>query len=177
MTTKKTGIFLKYCCKKNGFQTVSAVNGKEALFEARKSPPDMIVSDILMPDMDGFTLCKKCKSDEHLKKIPFVFYTATYTAPKDIELGLSLGAAKFLIKPMEAQALLEALTSVLYEHRDPDVSTMEHPLEEEMELLNQYNETLFRKLQKKVNDLEMANHMLQEEMEKRLLTENNLRQS
>jgi len=174
---KENRYILEILLQKNGFQTVSAVNGKEALEEARKVPPDMIVSDILMPDMDGFTLCKKCKSDEHLKKIPFVFYTATYTEPKDIELGLSLGAAKFLIKPMEAQALLEALTSVLYEHRDPDVSTMEHPLEEEMELLKQYNETLFRKLQKKVNDLETANRMLQEEMGKRLLTENSLRQS
>jgi hypothetical protein len=69
-----------------------------------------------------------------------VFYTATYTEPKDIELGLSL-ALQNSYQPMEAQALLEALTSVLYEHRDPHVSTMEHPLEEEMELLKQYMNT------------------------------------
>lgn len=174
---KENRYILEILLQKNGFQTVSAVNGKEALFEARKSPPDMIVSDILMPDMDGFTLCKECKADERLKKIPFVFYTATYTEPKDMELGLSLGAAKFLIKPLETQVLLETLIQVMNEHGDHDIPTMEHPLEEEMELLKLYNETLFRKLQKKVNDLEMANRMLQEEMEKRLLTENNLRQS
>jgi PAS domain S-box-containing protein len=174
---KENRYILEVLLQKNGFQTVSATNGKEALEEARRVPPDMIVSDILMPVMDGFTLCKEWRSDERLKGIPFVFYTATYTESKDIKLGLSLGAARFLIKPLETQALLETLIRVLHEHRTTDVSIPEYPLEEEMELLIQHNETLFRKLQKKVNDLETANRMLQDEMEKRLLTENNLRQS
>ena len=139
--------------------------------------PIWSVSDILMPVMDGFTLCKELKSDEHLRGIPFVFYTATYTEPKDIELGLSLGARKFLIKPMETQALLEELAQVLSEDGIVDAAFSEHPQEEETELLKQYNATLFRKLQKKVSDLETANRTLQEEIKKRLLTETSLRQS
>lgn len=168
---------LEILLQKNGFETVSAANGKDALKKAHKTPPDMIVSDILMPVMDGFTLCKEFKSDERLRGIPFVFYSATYTEPKDIELGLNLGAVKFLIKPMETQALLETLTQILAEHKVVDVTHSENPLEEEMALLKQYNETLFRKLQKKVNDLETANRTLREEMEKRLLTETSLRQN
>jgi two-component system cell cycle sensor histidine kinase/response regulator CckA len=168
---------LEVLLQKNGFKTVSAVNGKEALEEARKAPPDLVVSDILMPVMDGFTLCKELKSDERLRGIPFVFYTATYTEPRDIDLGLSLGAKKFLIKPLETQALLEELIQVLSEDGIVDAASPEHPPEEETELLKQYNETLFRKLQKKVGDLEMANRTLQEEIKKRLLTETSLRQS
>src|SRR5512138_1740730 len=80
--------------KKTGFEVASAVNGQEAYNKACDTLPDLIVSDILMPVMDGFTLCKKCKSHPDLRNIPFVFYTATYTEPKDIELGLSFGAEK-----------------------------------------------------------------------------------
>jgi CheY-like chemotaxis protein len=65
----------------------------------RASLPDVIISDILMPVMDGFSLCHEWKKDDSLKTIPFVFYTATYTDPKDEELALSLGAR--IIKPME----------------------------------------------------------------------------
>src|SRR5512145_2274514 len=162
---------LEVLLQKNGYETVSAANGKEALEEARKALPVLVVSDILMPVMDGFTLCKEWKSNERFKGIPFVFYSATYTEPKDIELGLSLGADKFIIKPMETQSLMEVLKQILSEHSVVDTAFSERPLEEEMELLKQYNETLFRKLEKKVNDLETANRNLQEEMDKRLLTE------
>lgn len=168
---------LEVLLQRNGHKTTSAVNGREAIEKAHASPPDMIVSDILMPVMDGFTLCKEWKTDTHLKRIPFVFYTATYTEQKDVELGLSLGADMFLIKPMEAPALLETLTRILHNNGNGEGNPRERSLEEEMELLRQYNETLFRKLQKKVNDLETANATFREEMEKRLLTEANLIQS
>jgi CheY-like chemotaxis protein len=95
------GYLLEMFLKNNGFETLSVTNGEEALKTARATPPDLIVSDILMPVMDGFTLCKQWKSDPGLRHIPFVFYSATYTQTKDMELGLSLGAVRFLIKTME----------------------------------------------------------------------------
>jgi two-component system, cell cycle sensor histidine kinase and response regulator CckA len=162
--------------RKNGFETVSADNGKEALEKARVTPPDMIVTDILMPVMDGFTLCREWKADERLGKIPFVFYTATYTDPKDIELGLSLGAERFLLKPMDPEQLLESLQEVLVESRVKRPENVAYP-KEEMGLLKQYNEVLFNKLQDKMTDLQNANMALQREIEKRKLIEGNLRQS
>ena len=76
---------------------------------ARQNPPDLIVSDILMPVMDGFSLCREWKKDERLKGIPFIFYTATYTDDRDRDFALSLGAERFLLKPMDPEDLLEAV--------------------------------------------------------------------
>ena len=82
----------------SGHEVTSATNGVEAMAAIEKSIPDLIISDILMPQMDGYTLCKKLKSDKRFRDIPFVFYTATYTEKKDEDFALKLGAAKFIIK-------------------------------------------------------------------------------
>src|SRR5690242_19375212 len=94
---------LKVLLEGHQYQVVQASNGAEALELARVDLPDLIISDILMPVMDGFSLCQEWQKDERLRKIPFVFYTATYTDPKDEEFGLSLGAARFIIKPVETE--------------------------------------------------------------------------
>ncbi|MBK8129215.1 MAG: response regulator [bacterium] len=66
----------------HGFVVETAVNGQEALEKARVTPPDMIISDILMPVMDGFSLCRAWMQDKQLQPIPLIFYTATYTDAK-----------------------------------------------------------------------------------------------
>ena len=76
----------------NGFAVELAAHGAEALAKARQHPPDLIIADILMPVMDGFSLCREWKQDDRLKLIPFIFYTATYTDDRDRELALSLAA-------------------------------------------------------------------------------------
>ncbi len=58
----------------------------------------MIVTDVLMPKMGGFQLCRACKSDNKLRKLLFVFYTATYTDKKDKDFALDPGAEKFIVK-------------------------------------------------------------------------------
>ena len=122
-------------------------------------PPDLIVSDILMPVMDGYALCRQWKSDDTLKHIPLVFYTATYTEPKDEEFALSLGADRFILKPQEPDILMNILKEVLEEnYAVKQVATK--PLGEEMEFFRQYNEILFKKLEKKMLDLEIANQKL-----------------
>ncbi|MDA8125456.1 MAG: response regulator [Deltaproteobacteria bacterium] len=170
---------LETLLQSRGFETISTVNGQEALAAARTAPPDLIVSDILMPVMDGYALCKEWRSDERLRQIPFVFYTATYTEKKDIEFGLTLGADRFLIKPMEPEALLEVLQEVLAESRKSGTPPQESgkPLETDRELLRQHNETLFRKLEKKMADLEATNLRLEREVRERQATEASLRQS
>jgi len=97
------------------YKISTAKNGAEALSLARKYPPDLIITDILMPVMDGFTLCKEWRKDELLKKIPFIFYTAAYTSPQDIKYALRLGADRFLIKPQEPTVFLTIVKQVLDE--------------------------------------------------------------
>lgn len=151
--------FLEVLLKGNGFDQVdNAENGGQALEMARKNRPDLIVSDILMPVMDGYALCRELKADEQLKQIPFVFYTATFTTAKDEALALSLGADRFIFKPQEPDALMQIINEVLAAPRP----AFELQPAEETTILKEYNEALFRKLEKKMADLEQANRELQQ---------------
>jgi PAS domain S-box-containing protein len=150
---------LETLLKGYGFEVISAENGEDALDKAFLNPPDLIVTDILMPVMDGYALCRRWKSHDTLKHIPLVFYTATYTGSKNEDFALSLGAERFIIKPQEPDILMNILKEVLEENYVvKQVATK--PLEEEMEFFRQYNEILFKKLEKKMLDLEIANQEL-----------------
>jgi len=160
----------------NGFQVELASNGAEALEKARRAPPDMIISDILMPVMDGFSLCRACKEDERLKNIPFVFYTATYTDPKDEEFALSLGADRFIIKPVEPDRFL-ALLSETWKHCEVGKPVVEPQPIEEAEHYKEYNTVLIRKLEDKMLQLEEANRTLERAITERKRVEEALRES
>ncbi len=144
----------------NGYEVTTASNGAEALEHARRSPPDLIISDILMPVMDGFTLCRRWKQDPMLRKIPFVFYTATYTDPKDEQFALSLGADLFIVKPTEPEVFLSMVGSALEKFRAQGCSTAAVAPAVETDYLKEYNETLIRKLEDKLVELENANRIL-----------------
>jgi CheY-like chemotaxis protein len=141
---------LESLLKGHGYEVVCARNGEEALQKLRSEGADVIVSDILMPAMDGYMLCREVKADPALKGIPFVFYTATYTDPKDSEFGLGLGADRFLVKPMEPEEILEALSEVIASRPARPPEGAASPVDEEMRFLRRHNETLFRKLEKKL---------------------------
>ena len=169
--------FLEALLKGNGIEPRSANNGAEALESARNDPPDLILSDILMPVMDGFTLCREWRSDDRLRRIPFIFYTATYTGKKDEELALSLGADRYVIKPQEPDVILNIIREVL---ADSDcVRELPSPTlpGDEGELLKDYGEALFRKLEKKTADLEQANRELEQKMVEKERLEEQLRQA
>jgi PAS domain S-box-containing protein len=137
-----------------GHATRDAANGAEALESARRERPDLIISDILMPQIDGFALCRECKRDETLRDIPFIFYTATYTDPRDRDFGLQLGAARFVVKPMEAEDLSAIIEEVLKEHAQGKSSASVVPAEDEAAIYRLYNEALIRKLEDKMLALE-----------------------
>jgi PAS domain S-box-containing protein len=161
---------LESILKGYGFTTISAKNGVEALEIAAKNPPDLIITDILMPVMDGFELCRRWKADPELNQIPFIFYTATYTDPRDEQFALSLGAERYVTKPQKPDILIGIVREVLEEagrERAPQAGTT---FEEEMESLREYNDVLFRKLQRKVKQLE-------EEIRRCNRIEENLRES
>jgi PAS domain S-box-containing protein len=160
--------YLQSLFSSQGFNVLAARNGFEALELARREPPDLIISDILMPVMDGFKLCREWKKDDLLKKIPFVMYTATYTDPKDEKLALSLGADRFIIKPQEPDVLLALIQDIIVSnasyHEIVGIG-VEGTAPWEI-VLEKYNEALFRKLGDKINQLENLNQTLRESEEK-----------
>ncbi|GLI37272.1 response regulator [Geobacter hydrogenophilus] len=160
----------------HGFQALSAANGAEALALAQASLPDLIISDILMPVMDGYAFCRECKKTAQLKDVPFIFYTATFTEEEDEKLALSLGADRFLLKPQEPDEMMRIVRELL---AVPRPGTGLEPAEKGQEQaghLQEYGEALFRKLEKKMADLEQANRALEHEIEGRKKAEQELQQ-
>ena len=137
-----------------GYEVVSATNGVEALEKARSDPPDIIITDILMPVMDGFTLCRKWKKDEHLKEIPFVFYTATYTDSRDEDLALGLGADRFIVKPMSPDDFIKIVQGLIKDVEEGKIVPKKPAFKEDKETFKLYSERLVNKLEKKKLDLE-----------------------
>ncbi len=145
----------------SGFEVMTATDGAAAWEQAKVTPPDLVISDILMPVMDGFTLCRLWKKDPELQRRPFVFYTATYTDARDEEFALGLGADRFLVKPMEPQVFLARIGEVLEQYRTGTLQSSAAPEMEEAAQLKKYNEVLIRKLEQKVAQLEQSNRALQ----------------
>ena len=162
---------LEVLLKAQGYEVMLANNGAEALALAIKHPPDLIITDILMPVMDGFSLCRKWKADDRLKAIPFIFYTATYTYPEDERFALSLGAERLIIKPQQPEVLAQIVRELLQDFKKGTLISAEKPLGEEMEFFRRYNEVLFNKLEQKMIQLENANRRLEHDVAKRLRAE------
>jgi PAS domain S-box-containing protein len=146
----------------SGYEVLTAKNGAEALKSALATPPDLIISDILMPVMDGFALCRRWRGEPRLATIPFVFYTATYTDPKDRELGLSVGADEFLVKPIEPGALLQIARGLLCQKEMGTLPDRSSAAAEDDIFLREYNAALIRKLEDKLEDLDAAYQRLEE---------------
>ena len=141
----------------NGYEVEFAADGLEALEKALQDEFDMIISDIMMPRMDGFQLCRKIKTNERLRRLAFVFYTAAYTDPKDEEFALSLGAEKFIIKPQKPDAFIEILREIIRSHESGMLVAPKLPVEEEAVYLKEYNGRLIKKLEEEVLQLERKN--------------------
>jgi CheY-like chemotaxis protein len=159
--------YLQVLLTGHGYQVETARHGAEALVLARRSPPDLIVSDLLMPVMDGYTLLRNWRAEPRLTSIPFIVYTATYTEPEDERLALSLGADAFILKPAEPQAFLARIEQV--ERRvQIHVATSAPPeASATPEVLALYSQALIRKLEEKTLQLEEANRALASENEGR----------
>ncbi len=161
-------LMLEALLKGAGYGVITAENGIVALEKLRSSRVDGIVSDILMPKMDGFRLIRQCKKDPLLQQIPFIFYTATYTDQKDEEFGLSLGAIRYIIKPMKPAELLKQINEAFLEHGRSPRDFTKYPVPDEESFNREYSFRVGKKLEKKEREL-------QESEEKyRLLYENSM---
>ncbi len=149
---------LKAILHSAGHQVAVAQDGQAALDMVRKDRPDFILTDVLMPRLDGFQLCRALKNDESLAHIPLIFYTGDYTDPADREFGISLGAAGYLTKPMEPQELLDAVAKAVGIHRQ----TLKPRSHLKETFAAAYADRLAAKLQEKATALKTALRQLED---------------
>jgi len=152
---KKENLYLlERILKKMGNEVVMAENGEQALEKLNSDNIKMVISDILMPVMDGFQLCKAVKSNKKFNDILFVFYTATYIEKEDEEFALDLGANKFIRKPLKPEKFLEIIKNLIQKTEISQVKPSKPIIKEEKEILKLYSERLIHKLEQKILSLE-----------------------
>lgn len=98
--------------KLKGFQVTTSIDGLEGVTKAKEINPDLIVSDVMMPKMDGFEVFESLHKDPKTAAIPFIFLSAK-TEKSDVRKGMSLGVDDYLTKPFEGEDLIEAITTRL----------------------------------------------------------------
>lgn len=138
-----------------GYPVVTASNGEEALAAIDKELPAMVITDILMPKLDGFALAHRLRANPKTSQIPIIFLSATYVTPEDKRFALSLGAARFLEKPVDTEEFLLTVAEVL----TADLSTLPRPLEDNEFYLG-YRERLQNKLQHKLAQISRTEKLL-----------------
>ena len=103
---------LHYILTQQGYRVTAAANGRLALEAARKSKPALVISDVIMPEMDGYELCRSIKAEEGLADVPVILVT-TMSDPQDVIRGLECRADNFILKPYDERYLLDRLQFVL----------------------------------------------------------------
>ncbi|MEN6431210.1 MAG: ATP-binding protein [Coriobacteriales bacterium] len=156
---------LESILRSGGHDVMSAQNGADALAQAKVTPPDLLITDILMPQVDGYQLARSWKADTQLSGIPLVFYTASYTDPADERFASTLGADAFWRKPMDARALLERVAEFAQRQGASASPARQPELADEAEILQEYSQRLVHKLEQKAVELERANAELRSAME------------
>jgi CheY-like chemotaxis protein len=104
---------LQVTLKFKGYTVITARDGDEALSLMETDRPALILTDVLMPRLDGFAFAHKIRSNPRTQDIPIIFVSATYISPEDKQFALTLGAVRFLEKPVEAEELLLTVAEVL----------------------------------------------------------------
>ena len=149
---------LRVTLEAEGHTTLEAADGVEALQILADETVDAVISDILMPNMDGFRLCHALRKSDRLYALPFIIYTSTYTSPDDMKLAQTVGADKYLTKPAPIADVLNALREVMENKTARPV--LSAPAVEETYVLQQYSQTLVHKLEEKNAELAQANEAL-----------------
>lgn len=158
--------YLSALLSAHGHNVASAQNGREALDYAHRTPPDLVISDLLMPVMDGYTLLGKWKADPRLNRVGFIVYTGTYISPADEKLARELGADAFIVKPTEPDDMMACIRTVL-EKADRIAPAAAPDGTLDPTILTQYNAVLVHKLEDKMIELEASNRSLRAEIEER----------
>jgi len=146
---------LEITLKFRGYQVITARNGQEALNRITEERPALIITDILMPTMDGFTFVQKLRSEPKTFDIPVIFLSATYISPEDKAFALSLGASNFIEKPIDTEEFLLTIAELLTKHSP----TTPHPLDQQTFYVG-YRNRLENKLKYKATQIARAERLV-----------------
>jgi CheY-like chemotaxis protein len=149
-------IVLRVAFEAEGHTAFEAADGIEALEVLAREKVDAVLSDILMPRMDGYRLCHEIRTNTQLRDLPIVIYTSTYTSKSDENLARSVGADRYLRKPAPFQTVLTALQEAIAMPR----TTPQPEAWQEVEVLKQYSDHLVAKLEQRNIELAEANGRL-----------------
>ena len=146
---------LQVTLKFKGYTVITARDGDEALSLMETDRPALILTDVLMPKLDGFAFAQRVRSNPKTQDIPIIFVSATYISPEDKEFALSLGAVRFLEKPVEAEELLLTVAEVL--NREP--LALPRPISNR-EFYRGYQGRLQAKLKDKLEQIDRARRLV-----------------
>ena len=147
--------FLVSLLEDTGFDALEASDGAEALELARKEQPDLIIADVVMPKVDGYELVKEVRSDPTIAQTPVIFYTANYIETEARRLAEACGVRQLLIKPSEAEDILNHVRTALQAPAAESMPTVPPEFDREHCLI------LTNKLCEKVDELESLNETLE----------------
>jgi CheY-like chemotaxis protein len=139
-----------------GYPVITARNGQEALERIEQERPALIITDILMPKLDGFAMVHRLRTNPKTSSIPIIFLSATYVTPEDKSFALSLGAVRFLEKPVDTEEFLLSVAEVL----TAGPSTAPRPLDQE-QFYRGYRERLENKLRHKLGQIQRTERLLE----------------
>lgn len=127
-----------------GYDVVSAHNGLEGMEMVEKFRPVLIITDILMPKMDGYAFVQKLRIIPENRRIPVIFLSATYVTPEDKRFAMSLGATRFIEKPIDTEDFLLTIAEIIVQ----DPASLPEPLDT-LDFYQGYRERLEQKLRHK----------------------------
>ena len=138
-----------------GYSVASAKDGEEALQIVEQQKPALVITDLLMPNMDGYALAYRLRKSPLTSSIPIIFISATYITPEDKKFALSLGGARFVEKPIDNEEFLLTVAEVATQ----GINTVPRPMSEE-DFLSGYRERLQSKLQHKNTQIARTERLL-----------------
>ncbi len=149
-------MLLETTLKFRGYQVVTAVNGQQAMDIIKKDPPLVIITDILMPKLDGFSLVHRLRLNPETRDIPVVFLSATYVAPEDKAFAQTIGVTRFVEKPVDFESFLPIIDQLMIK----GAPSLSEPMDE-MEFYNGYRKRLETKLKQKNTQIARDEHLLE----------------
>ncbi len=138
-----------------GYRVVTARNGQEALDAINKERPALVIADILMPKMDGFSLVHHLRINPATRDLPVVFLSATYVTPEDKDFALAIGVTQFIEKPVDIETFLPAIAEIISQKVKPA-----HHSVSDYEFYDGYRKRLETKLHHKNAQIIRSEHLL-----------------